>query len=504
MPEEEGEQVNLWASILEDVSKGTGKTGRQFATPKNIVVLGDEGSGKSSVIAHLQNKKVSSAAPVTGPQGVGLEYTSLEVREEDSEDVVERMGVYSLNGDQDHTTLLSAVLKKEVLADLLVMLVVDLSRPWTILESLKKWSRVLAEHLEEGSIDAEDVLTTLREKQVKAFQSYTEDAEDAKKEGAAEEEQVLLDLDEGTLTTNFGLPIIVVGTKDDTVEFLAQDRDFRQEHFDFIQMNIRKFCLAHGASLVYTGKAQKTGDTFYRYLMHMAYDFPCTAKACIAEADGLFIPMGWDNPTKIAVLTESFTTIKTDQPYDEVVKDLELGSASGGAREAVAEDEQAFLDKQRQLLSRSEPSGADGKGGTAPPGGRERATRTGSSSAGTGSDRPRAASSSSSSSATRSAAGSGAAGSDRASARRPVSVKSASDRAARTRPAGAGGAASPAGAPGAGGEKGGAQNADVLANFFNSLLGNNGAPGGAPAAGGRPAGRADAAKELSKMQGKPE
>ena len=33
-------QVNLWASILEDVSKGTGKTGRQFATPKNIIVLG--------------------------------------------------------------------------------------------------------------------------------------------------------------------------------------------------------------------------------------------------------------------------------------------------------------------------------------------------------------------------------------------------------------------------------------------------------------------------------
>ena len=101
-------------------------------------MAGDEGSGKSSVIAHLQNKKVSSVAQSTGPQGVGLEYTSLEVREEDSEDVVERMGVYSLNGDQDHTTLLSAVLKKEVLADLLVMLVVDLSRPWTILESLKK------------------------------------------------------------------------------------------------------------------------------------------------------------------------------------------------------------------------------------------------------------------------------------------------------------------------------------------------------------------------------
>ena len=131
-------QQNLWAEILEDVATQTSKQGRsQTAAPKNILVLGDEGSGKSSVIAHLQNKKVSSAEQ-TGPQGVGLEFTSLEVKDEDSEDVIERMGVYTLNGDHDHTALLSSVVKKTTVEDLLVMIVVDLSRPWTIMESLKR------------------------------------------------------------------------------------------------------------------------------------------------------------------------------------------------------------------------------------------------------------------------------------------------------------------------------------------------------------------------------
>lgn len=57
--------------------------------------------------------------------------------------------------------------------------------------------------------------------------------------------------------------------------------------------------------------------------------------------------------------------------------------------------------------------------------------------------------------------------------------------------------------PGAAGGDANAKNADVLANFFNSLLSNNPAGGnpGAPRASGS---RADAAKELSKMQGRPE
>ena len=55
---------------------------------------------------------------------------------------------------------------------------------------------------------------------VKAFQTFVETLQegiDGKKEGAAEEE-VVLDLDEGVLETNYGIPMIVVATKSDAIE----------------------------------------------------------------------------------------------------------------------------------------------------------------------------------------------------------------------------------------------------------------------------------------------
>ena len=76
---------------------------------------------------------------------------------------------------------------------------------------------------------------------MKAFQTFVETLQegiDGKKEGAAEEE-VVLDLDEGVLETNYGIPMIVVATKSDAIESLMQDQDYKQEHLDFIQLHIR-------------------------------------------------------------------------------------------------------------------------------------------------------------------------------------------------------------------------------------------------------------------------
>lgn len=45
----------------------------------------------------------------------------------------------------------------------------------------------------------------------KAFQSYSEEAVDTKDKG--DEEQILLDLDEGVFVNNLGIPLIVVANK---------------------------------------------------------------------------------------------------------------------------------------------------------------------------------------------------------------------------------------------------------------------------------------------------
>ena len=123
----------------------------------------------------------------------------------------ERVGIYTLDGDQDHSVLLQSVLNKETLSDIMVMIVVDLSRPWLVMDSLNKWSRVLADHIE--TLDADDLLEGLKAEQVKAYRTYTEDQEDTKKDGDGDAETIMLDLDDGVLTSNHGVPIVVVGTK---------------------------------------------------------------------------------------------------------------------------------------------------------------------------------------------------------------------------------------------------------------------------------------------------
>lgn len=166
--------------------------------------VGDEGVGKSALIEGLRGKNQG----ILERQGTGLEYTYLEAREEESEDIIDRVGIYTLDGDEDHSVFLQSVVTKDTLADVVVLIVVDLSRPWLIMDSLQKWSRVLADHLE--TLGAEETLETLKAEQVNTFRTYTENQDDAKRDG---EETILLELDEGVLTSNHGIPLCIIGAK---------------------------------------------------------------------------------------------------------------------------------------------------------------------------------------------------------------------------------------------------------------------------------------------------
>ena len=56
---------------------------------------------------------------------------------------------------------------------------------------------------------------------------------------------------------------------------LERDYDYKEEHFDFIQQSVRKFCLQYGAALFYTSvKEDKNCDVLYKYLVHRIYNFP--------------------------------------------------------------------------------------------------------------------------------------------------------------------------------------------------------------------------------------
>ena len=58
-----------------------------------------------------------------------------------------RLGVWILDGDPLHKNLLQFALTPKCIKNTLVVQVVDMSRPWTIMESLRSWTEVLREHI---------------------------------------------------------------------------------------------------------------------------------------------------------------------------------------------------------------------------------------------------------------------------------------------------------------------------------------------------------------------
>ncbi len=71
------------------------------------------------------------------------------------------MSVWILDGVVWHSQLLSFVLTKSNIQDTTVMIVVDMSQPWTIMESLERWAEVVRKHIQTLQIP---------DKQLKAMQ----------------------------------------------------------------------------------------------------------------------------------------------------------------------------------------------------------------------------------------------------------------------------------------------------------------------------------------------
>ena len=80
-------------------------------------------------------------------------------------DIVDRMSVWILDGVIWHSQLLSFVLTKSNIQDTTVMIVVDMSQPWTIMESLERWAEVVRKHIQTLQIP---------DKQLKAMQENCE------------------------------------------------------------------------------------------------------------------------------------------------------------------------------------------------------------------------------------------------------------------------------------------------------------------------------------------
>ncbi|CAL1532757.1 unnamed protein product [Lymnaea stagnalis] len=346
---------NLWADILSEVQSGSAS---KLPTTRTVLVLGDNESGKTTLIAKLQGLEEPK-------KGSGLEYYYIDVKDE-YRDEQARLNVWVLDGDPHHTGLLKYALKEDTFSDTLVMLVVSMAQPWALIETLNKWSDVLRDHVDKLRIPT-DKMQEYEQSLIRVYQAYTEpgdgpiatqapprgDINPLHPPAAGSEEEHVLPLGELTLSRNFGIPIVVVVTKSDAISMLEKELDFKDEHLDFIQQHIRKFCLKHGAAMFYTSvKDERNCDLLYRYLVHRIYGFPFTSPALVVDKDSVFVPSGWDNEKKISILYENMTSMKPDDPFEDVINKPSTRKVVQRDAEITAEDEQVFLMKQQTQISK--------------------------------------------------------------------------------------------------------------------------------------------------------
>ncbi|KAG5330390.1 DC1L2 protein, partial [Acromyrmex charruanus] len=340
---------NLWSSILAEVqNSGNNK----LPSNKNVLVLGDNESGKTTLIAKLQG--------VEDPKkGSGLEFAYIDVRDDYRDDHT-RLSVWVLDGDPGHANLLRFALNKERFPHTLVMLVAAMTTPWAILDQLQSWAALLGDHIDKLPLD-NDTRQRCRQLNIKKWQDYTEPGDELDPGSPLRRTSRNLDddtaeglpLPEGVLTTNLGLDVVVVITKTDYMSTLEKEQDYKDEHFDFMQQWIRRFCLQYGAGLFYTSaKEDKNCDLLYKYLTHRIYSLPFRTPALVVEKDAVLIPAGWDNMKKISILHENLQSMKANDYYRDVIAQPATNrKCVAREMEIQAEEEQAFLARQQAALS---------------------------------------------------------------------------------------------------------------------------------------------------------
>ncbi|CAH8666194.1 unnamed protein product [Schistosoma margrebowiei] len=347
----------LWSRLLDEV---TNKAKVGLSDSKNLVVFGDDQCGKSTLICRLQGNEDKR-------EGFGLEYYIIEVKDE-LKDVSANLSVSIIDGNPIQSYLLKYVMTEDSFNDQMVIIVVSINEPWKIIEALQKWAEILNKHINKLKLSKE-MIKACKSRISKEFYGYAEpDASTndiinpvnlaslstmyATSQETTPQLSFLNDnesfteemYEDNVLNNNLGVPLIVVVTKTDLMKIMIKENQFTEEHFDFIQMHIRRFCLSYGAALFYVSvKEDKNCDLLNRYIRHRIYGFPFSQSAYIVEGDCIFIPAGWDNHKKINILGENLTKINAQHPFSTVIPRPVPRKAIHREPEIMAIDEQAFL-----------------------------------------------------------------------------------------------------------------------------------------------------------------
>ncbi|KAI8980273.1 dynein light intermediate chain-domain-containing protein [Pilobolus umbonatus] len=364
---------DIWSSILQGVASS------KMVPTKNILILGEPGVGKSTLIHYLKNdpgpqtpktehedtdvdpfnvnmnKYTRNPNEENKKNDLALGYSFIDMKDEENE-AMARLGIYQLGlSSPEFLPLLKFAIRADTLPDSCVLILLDWTRPYEFITTLQKWISVLhhliAEINKEGTVSdsgtawskGKAVVDELREKLENFLQSYTEpyagitvtasnstssilsavpNINTPMTSSIAAADQVLLPLTSGSLTTNLGIPIHVVCCKSDAMNHLEQAYDYKDEQFDYIQQTLRCLCMKYGASLFYTSTLQPHTFHYLReYLLHRLLrnsnkSYPFQFRAQVIERDSVVVPAGWDTWGKIKALKEGFDCEILSEGFD--------------------------------------------------------------------------------------------------------------------------------------------------------------------------------------------
>ena len=270
----------------------------------NVIFVGDAGCGKATLVSRLCASRAGAGDPAASSAHAGvLAYNFVDAidpteADADADDPgVARISFYSL-GMTQFGELLDIPLQSGTLEQTVVMIGIDLSKPWRALDSLREWLALVEARVTQRL----GQLAEPRRRELQRRVLFGESGADA---GVADERP--------TPAHNFGVPIIVVGCKADTLSLESFDDNRRVQ---FIQQRLRRECLDYGAALMFvSAKADTNCTLLHQLLWQRLYPSATDALEPQHEHDRVFVPSGWDSPQ----LIEGLGSWGSDMEFNEAI-----------------------------------------------------------------------------------------------------------------------------------------------------------------------------------------
>lgn len=246
--------------------------------------------------------------------------------------------------DPERKDFLIENMKPENLENTIFAIVLDFTKPWTFPDQLAQWADIIFEINKklflQLSVTKQNQMRKNIENHYKFYKNpdktQQKPVEEEQKEGEGGEEEEIreaindMDLEDGILNVNLGVPIMVICAKSEVVSTGETMKYFHQTRFDYILKHLREFCLRYGAALVFTSSRKGTNlELLYNYLRHRFFDADFNVGPELNNKESIFIPSGFDSPKLVQQLLPNI-----DDPYDKIVSNV-----SGGNEEVNEEKE---------------------------------------------------------------------------------------------------------------------------------------------------------------------